>query len=71
MRVRFMIRQLVNGDNIAIMREKNLAMDCGWDDRHGIGVTTPQKDVVIKRGVDNFNVDTNSLASKGDRKVTK
>ena len=53
--------------NLSIMREEHLAMDCGWNGRHGIGVTTPQKDVVVKRGVDNFNVDTNSLASKGDR----
>ena len=64
-----MVRQLVNGDNLAIMREEHLAVDCRWDDRHGIGVTTPQKDVVVKRGVDNFNVDTNSLALKGDRTV--
>ena len=66
-----MIRQLVNGDDLAIMREKHLAVDCGWDDRHGIGVTTPQKDVVVKRGVDKFDVNTNSLAGKGDRTITE
>ena len=27
----FMVGQLVNGDNLAIMREKHLAVDCGWD----------------------------------------
>ena len=67
----FMVSQLVNGDNLAIMREKNLAVDCGRDSGHGIGVTTPQKNVVVKRGVYNFNVDRNYLAGKGDRKVTK
>ena len=71
LRFRFMIRQLVNGDDLAIMREKHLAVDEGWDDRHGIGVTTPQKDVVVERGIDNFNVDTDSLTGKGDREVWK
>ena len=66
-----MIQQLVNGDNLAIMREKHLAVDCRWDGRHGIGVTTPQKDVVVERGIDNFNVNTDSLTGKGDRAVTK
>ena len=66
-----MVSQLVNGDNLAIMRKEHLEVDCGWDGRHGIGVTMPQKDVVVKRGVDNFNVDTNSLAGKGDRTVTE
>ena len=67
----FMIRQLVNGDNLTIMREKHLVVDCGWDGRHGIGVTTPKKNVVFKRSIDKFNVDTNSLACKGDRTVTE
>ena len=62
---------MVNGDNLAIMREKHLAVDCRWDDKHGIGVTMPQKNVVVKRGVDNFNVDTNILTHKGDRTVTE
>ena len=66
-----MVSQLVNRDNFAIMREKHLAVDCGWDGRHGIGATTPQKNVVVKRGVDNFHIDTNSLTLKGDRTVTK
>ena len=64
-----MICQLVNGDYLSIMREKHLAVDYGWDGRHGIGVTTPQKNVIVKRGVNKFNVDTNSLAHKGDRTV--
>ena len=66
-----MICQLVNGDYLSIMREKNLAVDCGWDGRHGIGVNTPQNNVIVKRSIDNFNVNTNSLACKGDRTVTK
>ena len=67
----FMICQLVDGDNLSIMRETHLAVDYEWDNRHGIGVTTPQKNVIVKRGVDNFNIDTNSLAHKGDRTVTE
>ena len=59
-----MICQLVNGDDISIVREKHLAVDCGWDDRHGIGVTTPQNNVIVKRGVDNFNINANNLARK-------
>ena len=66
-----MIFQLVDGDNISIMREKHLAVDCGWDGRHGIGVTTPQNNVIVKRGIDYFNVDTNSLARNGDGTVTE
>ena len=66
-----MIFQLVNGDNLAIMREKHLAVDHGWDSRHGIGVAMPQKNVIIKRGIDNLNVNTNSLTCKGDRTVTE
>ena len=66
-----MICQLVDGDNLSIMREKHLAVECGWDGRPGIGVTMPQQNVIFKRGIDNFNVDTNSLAGKGDRTVTE
>ena len=61
-----MICQLVNGDYLSIVREKHLAVDRGWDSRHGIGVATPQKNVIIKRGVDDFNVNANSLARKSD-----
>ena len=66
-----MICQLVNGDYLSIVRQKHLAVDYGWDSRHGIGVTTPKKNVVVKRGVNYFHFDTNSLASKGDRTVTE
>ena len=66
-----MVGQLVNGDNLAIVSEEHVAVDCGWDNRHGIGVTTPQKNVVVKRGVNNFNVNTNNFSYKGDRTMTK
>ena len=64
-----MICQLVNGDYLSIMREKHLAMDCRWDEKHGIGVAMPQKNVIIKRGVNDFNVNVNSLSRKSDGTV--
>ena len=66
-----MICQLVNGDYLSIMREKHLAMDFRWDSRHGIGVTMPQNNVIVKRGIDNFNVNANSLARKSDRTIVE
>ena len=66
-----MISQLVNGDYLSIMRERHLAVNRGRDNRHGISVATPHKNVVIERGVDEFNVNANSLAHKSDRTVTE
>ena len=64
-----MICQLVNGDYLSIMRENHLAVDRGWDSRHGISVAMPQNNVIIKRGVDELNVNANSLARKSDRTI--
>ena len=66
-----MIRQLVNGDYLSIMREKHLVVDQGWDRIYGIGVAMPKNNVIIKRGVDEFNVNANSLARKSDRTITE
>ena len=66
-----MICQLFNGDYLSIMRERHLAVDRVWDNRHGKGVATPQNNVIVERGVDDFNVNTNSLARKSDRIVTE
>ena len=66
-----MIRQLVNGDYLSIVRDKHLVVDRGWDNIHGIGVATSQKNVIVKRGVDEFNVNANILACKGDRTITE
>ena len=71
MRFWLMICQLVNGDYLSIMREKHLAVDHGWDNRHSISVATPQNNVIIKRGIDDFNVNANNLVRKSDRKITK
>ena len=38
----FMIRQLVDGDYLSIVRKRHLAKNHGWDNRHGIGVASPQ-----------------------------
>ena len=64
-----MICQLVNGDYLSIMREKHLAVDRRWDSRHGIGVATPQNNVIIKRGIDDFNINENCLARKSDSEI--
>ena len=45
------------------MWKRHLAEDRGWDSRHGIGVAMPQKDV-IKRGIDEFNVNANILPTR-------
>ena len=71
LRFGLMICQLVNGDYLSIVREKHVAVDRGWDSRHRISVATPQKNVIIKRGVDDFNVNANSLARKSDRTITE
>ena len=42
LRRRLMVRQLVNGDYLSIVRERNLAKNRGWDNRHGIGVASLQ-----------------------------
>ena len=71
MRFWLLICQLVNGDYLSILREKHLAVDRRWDNRHGIGVAMPQNNVIIKRGIDDFNVNANSLARKSDRTITE
>ena len=71
LRLWLMVCQLVNGDYPSIMRERHIVMNYGWDNRHGIGVAMPQKNVVIERGINDFNVNANSLARKGNRTVTE
>ena len=66
-----MIRQLVNGDDLSIMGERHFVKDRGWDSRHSIGVASPQENVVIKRGIDDFYVNANSLARKSDRTIVE
>ena len=66
-----MICQLVDGDYLSIVREKHLAVDHRWDSRHSISVAAPQNNFIIKRGVNDFNVNANSLTGEGDRTITK
>ena len=67
----FIVSRLVNHANLAIMREKHLAVDCGWDSKQSISVAMPQNNVIIKRGIDDFNINSNLLARKSDRKITE
>ena len=66
-----MIRQLVNCDYLSIMREKHLVMNRGWDRRHGISVAMPKNNVIIQRGIDDFNINANRLAYKSNRTITE
>ena len=71
MRLWLVISQLVDGDYLSIVRKRHLVKNHGWDSRHGIGVASPQENVVIERGVNDFDVNTNSLARKSDRTITE
>ena len=47
LRLWLMINQLVDGDYLSIVTKRHLVKKRGWDSRHGIGVASPQENVVI------------------------
>jgi hypothetical protein len=55
--IRLVMCKLVDGDNLPIMGEHHRMKHRRGYHIHRIHVATSKKDIVIKWGVDNFNVD--------------
>jgi hypothetical protein len=62
--VRLIMGDLVNGNDLPIMGEHHCSKDGRGNYLNSIHVATTKQDIIIKWGVDNFNVNKNGLAPK-------
>jgi hypothetical protein len=62
--VRLVMCQLVNGDDLPIVGEHHRTKHRRGDRLHSVHVVASEQDIVIKRGIDNFNVNEDGFAPK-------
>jgi hypothetical protein len=62
--VRLIMCKLVDGDDLPIMREHHFMKHRRGDCLHSIHVVTPKQDIVIKMGIDKFNVNEDGFSPK-------
>ena len=62
--VRLVMCKLVDGDNLPIMGEHHCTKHRRGDRLHSIYVVVSEQDIVIKLGIDNFNVNEDGFAPK-------
>ena len=62
--VRLVMCKLVNGDDLPIMGEHHHTKHRRGDRLHSIHVVASEQDIVIKMGIDNFNVNEDGFSPK-------
>lgn len=62
--VRLVMCKLVDGDDIPIMGEHHRTKHRRGDCLHSIHVVASEQDIVIKLGIDNFNVNEDGFSPK-------
>jgi hypothetical protein len=62
--VRLVMCKLVDGDDLPIMGEHHCTKDRRGDHLHSIHLVASEQDIVIKLGIDNFNVNEYGFSSK-------
>jgi hypothetical protein len=67
--IRLTMYKLVNGDNFLVVGEHHHMKHIRGYRLHGIHVATSEKDIVIKWGIDNFNVNQDGFAPKFYRDI--
>jgi hypothetical protein len=70
-RVRLVMRNLVNCDDLPIVGEHHCLKDGRGNCFHSVHVATTEQDIVIEWGVNNFNVDKDSLTPSYTRTFWK
>jgi hypothetical protein len=53
---------LVNGNDLPVVGEHHCSKDGRGNCLHSVHVATTEQDIIIEWGIDNFDVDENSLA---------
>jgi hypothetical protein len=56
------VRDLVDGHDLPIVGEYHGSKDERCHYLHSVHVATTEQDIIIERGIDNFDVDENSLS---------
>ena len=56
------MRNLINGNDLPVMGEHHCSKYGRGNCLHSVHVATTEQDIIIKWGIDNFNVNKNGLA---------
>ena len=67
--IRLVMCKLVDSDNFPIMGEHHRTKHKRGYNLHKIHVATPKQDVIIKWGINNFNVDEDGFSPKFYRDI--
>jgi hypothetical protein len=62
---------LVDGDDLSVVGEHHHSKHRRGHNLHSVHVAMSKQDVVIERGVDNFNVDKDGFSPKFDGDILK
>jgi hypothetical protein len=62
---------LVDGDHLLVVGEHHRSKHRRGNSLHSVHVATSKQDVVIKRGINNFNVDEDSFSPKFNKDILK
>ncbi len=65
--LRVIVIQLIDNDNISIMRKAHLVKERRCNNIHGIGEITSQDNVIIQWGINDFDVNQDFLSSNSDK----
>jgi hypothetical protein len=68
-RVRLIMKNLANCGDLPILGEHHGSKDGRGNCLHSVHVATTEQDIIIECGIDNFNVDKNSIPPKFCRDI--